>query len=369
MKTLEWYAESFTLEVRAMLPRMTLAEFEGVRGASYRDLAQPCIITDAWNAAPSWEANYSWSQSLLMLGGIAEVGSSLMPLSLATRTLSSVPGTYMLYQLTPSRWNALEDTEVAPRRLLGADHWLDERWPERCLDASQAAEFHQKTHWAQLAAGMSARAGMSNHTDALFAGSWHAQLAGKKSWRLCGTSIGSPCFEDVVAAGEVLLYGASWSHETRCVDVPTVSITRSILQRGFATAFVEQVMNDCASTPSRGTDLRFSGSLCDAFAERCAPHILDAAGVTAPLPRRGWRDLVREHSAAKASTTGIKSAGGMVARRTIAKREAVLPAHYTYDTHEALALPLNRDYYEGLGHRIIKEAHQGHGAGSWDCTQ
>ena len=304
-----------------------------------------------------------------------------MPFWRALRELST-RDSYVLYQLPPSRWrhlahrsggdkNGNENEKVLriPRHLpdVGKERsWLDEAWPERCLGGALALEWSLKTHWAQLAVGARST-GMANHTDALLTGSWHAQLAGSKSWRLCPPSgdgrggsddDSSACFEGVLSAGEVLVYGAAWSHATRALETPTISASRAVVQQSLADAFVEQILHDCASTGKSGTDLHLSGALCDAFDTECAPLIrqsaadASAASSTPATSGVSWRDLAREQGAARAAASGGTSTGEMAARRAIAKREAVRPEHYTY---EALSLQMNRDYYELRGLTILDD--------------
>ena len=247
-----------------------------------------------------------------------------MPLSLATAPYI-MPGTYMLYQLTPSRWNA--------RRTL---RWLlvvclepTTGWTSAgltCLDASQAAEFHQKTHGRSCGWHVRAPACPTIRTHFL-------QGRGTLSWLArshggCAEHQSAPVLEDVVAAGEVPCMAPLGRMDAmrRCADgqhhaqhTPT----------GIAKAFVEQVMNDCAPTRSRGTDSASPDPCAMPLPNAVLAH-LGCGGDR--LCHGGWRDLVREHSAAKASTTGIKSAGGMVARRPLQSARQCCP-RTTRTTH------------------------------------
>ena len=107
--------------------------------------------------------------------------------------------------------------------------------------------------------------------------------------------------------------------------------------RENAAAFADHVLDDCAFG-AHGPNLHLSGALCDAW-DRCA------AQLGKDDSSRGWRERIRERSAAEAAAHGRASGGTMAARRAIGKREAVLPTHYLYDDG-ALALGVNRDYFE-----------------------
>ena len=279
-------------------------------------------------------------------GAIAEIahtstvagGSSkqaLTRLDLAALASPASPGTsYLLLQLPPPRWRMLEALELVPRGPLFGVHnsWLEERCFGGAAAATLASEWHLKTHWSQLLVGTRG-AGMSNHTDALQVGSWHAHLAGRKRWRLCSPRSvggGGECFEDILVPGDVLVYPAGWSHETECLETPTVSISRSTVpvREDEAITFAEQIGDECAF--GQAANLHLSGALCDTW-DACAL----AAG-------RTWRDRNR-----------WAALSAMAARRAIAKREAVLPDHYTY---EALRLAVNRDHYEAQGMDLVLDA-------------
>ncbi|KAH8095003.1 hypothetical protein JL720_2272 [Aureococcus anophagefferens] len=140
-------------------------------------------------------------------------------------------GRYMHLQLTPDVWSELEK----PGAIAADRHWQleNDAWLEECLGyphGAVAAEYHLKTHWKILLVGARG-AGMFNHSDSLQTSSWHAQLAGRKWWHVCGAlSDGRPkCYEGIVAPGEILYYGRGWSHETQNLDDPTATITDTAL--------------------------------------------------------------------------------------------------------------------------------------------
>ena len=336
------------------LPRLADAEVTG----AFAGMKLPFILQG--NMSVGWGALAShWSESLAsrFTDGIAEVeyGSregdrrrvlTRLPtalheaLSLHRGEEQRADHPYVIFQLPPPRWRRLEeDGSVPPRASLpfAAHAW------ERCLDGLQAplaAEWHLKARWSQVVAG-GPGTGMPNHTDTLHVSGWHAHLSGRKWWRLCGRGPegGAPaCFEGVLAAGEVLAIPAGWWHETRCLEETTVSLSQLIVPVPAASAatLVEQVAEDCAF--GHAANLRLSAALCDAW-DGCAAEVHHAQRRDDdPSPWLTWRERIERASVSM-----------MAARRAIRRREEVLPSHYTF---EALAMALNRDYYERQGVEI-----------------
>jgi len=176
----------------------------------------------------------------------------------------AMAGRYMHLQLSPAMWGELEDAGQ-----LGKDrHWHLENdgWLEECLGhpgSDVSAEYHLKTHWKILLVGARG-AGMFNHSDSLQTSSWHATVAGRKWWHLCGKlSTGNPaCFEGIVEPGEILYYGRGWNHETQNVDDPTATLTDTAVHAQNYGAVADKLHSECGR---RALDFKFSGALCDAL--------------------------------------------------------------------------------------------------------
>ena len=369
----------------APLPRLSTTEL-----TERHDFSGPFILTG--NMTHGWGATERVGDRLVELfpQAVVEHGNLLMKLKHAIEA-GAADERYLLLQLPPPRWNVLERSNMLPppqglpssavSHFIAAQH---PQWWAECLDDSTLAfEWHMKTHWSQLLSG-NRGAGMSNHTDALLVGAWHAHVAGRKRWTLCGASAG--CFEGVVEAGEVLFYGAGWAHETMCLATPTVSVSRSVVQRAHAKALIEQISNECAF--GSVANLGLSGALCDAWERLCAPRLLRQLGlndtaaeeIAADVPS-AWRERIRHASAARAAAGGDADAprrrergrgsgGEMAARRAIRRREEVQPEHHTYEAYRpqaasgaverepvmnTLSLQLNRDFYEAQGVELDSE--------------
>ena len=349
-------ADRRSFDMTPPLPRLTATQLAAA--PHYRDLLLPFVLTG--NMSDSWHvpvSNESWLDSLASTfpQGVAESGNTLTRLPRAVRAVFS-GDRYLLFQIPPQRWGQLAAQGQLPNSTMlppsAGDDAAPASWLDDCLreaDSSSpktTSEWFLKTHWSQVAAGARG-AGMRNHTDALHTGSWHAHVAGRKKWRICGgDDAHSQCFEDVVEAGEVLYYGARWSHETLCLETPTISVSSAVVQRAHARVFAEQILDDCAFARP-GKSLYLSGALCDAW-EGCAATLLRRLSVGAP-DLLAWRDRARQAGAAKAAAAGIGSAGVATARRMIRKREDVQAHHYTY---EALSLPLNAAFYQAQGFTI-----------------
>ena len=221
-------------------------------------------------------------------------------------------GRYMHLQLTPDVW-----TELERRGAIAADrHWQleNDAWLEECLGyphGAVAAEYHLKTHWKILLVGARG-AGMFNHSDSLQTSSWHAQLAGRKWWHVCGVlSDGRPkCYEGIVAPGEILYYGRGWSHETQNLDDPTATITDTAVHaRNFA-AVADKLHGECTREV---LDFRFSGQLCDAL-DACYNVLHRAFKDGRDKPPSMWRPW-----------------RGLAAPELVEKRKTIVPEHNNYD--------------------------------------
>mmetsp|Transcript_10772 Transcript_10772/g.35701 ORF Transcript_10772/g.35701 Transcript_10772/m.35701 type:complete len:547 (-) Transcript_10772:1026-2666(-) len=228
-------------------------------------------------------------------------------------------GRYLHLQLTPKMWAALEAKNViaATRHPhLHNDDWLDD-----CLSSSKdddddkddnlKEEYHLKTHWKVLLAGARG-AGMFNHSDTLQTSSWHAHLAGKKWWYVCGKpsdEATTRCFEAVLEPGDVLYYGAGWMHETQNLATPTVTITDTAVHEQNFRAVTDVLHRECAYDV---LDFKFSAALCDGL-DACFDTLYsdDEPQKTRRAPFPPWRSVASPE--------------------TIAKREATTPTDNNYD--------------------------------------
>lgn len=224
---------------------------------------------------------------------------------------TALEGRYLHLQLTPNMWGALEDDGQLDERRhwhLHNDDWLDDCFGHR---EDLRTEYHIKTHWKIVLAG-GRGAGMFNHSDSLQTSSWHAHVAGRKWWYVCGTlSTGQrgKCFEGVLEPGDILYYGRGWFHETQNLETPTITLTDTAMHARNFEAIAERLHSECAR---KALDFKFSAALCDAL-DSCYDALYSRfAG--RPKPRSSfppWRTL--------ASPDIIK------------EREATLATHNNYD--------------------------------------
>lgn len=178
-------------------------------------------------------------------------------------------GRYLHLQLTPSMWNKLEDLGNIPAKR--HPFLLNDEWQRECmgpLDGEVAAEWNLKTHWKIILIGTRG-AGMHNHSDSLRTASWHAHVAGKKWWYVCGTlqNGSDACFEDVLQRGDILYYPRDWHHETQCLETPTVTITDTVMHLGNAEGIFGKTNGECTGRDSL-FKFDFSAQLCDAL-DKC----------------------------------------------------------------------------------------------------
>ena len=103
------------------------------------------------------------------------------------------------------------------------------------------SEYHLKTHWQIILAG-SRGAGMFNHSDTLETSSWHATVLGTKWWYVCK----GECFESYVEVGEILYYGAGWSHETQNLVTPTVTVTGTVVHEWNYYTVATRLHSECS---------------------------------------------------------------------------------------------------------------------------
>lgn len=178
----------------------------------------------------------------------------------------ALEGRYFHLQLTPEMWRQLEaDTKHG---LAAKRHWHLENdgWIDDCFGGDDAlrTEYHLKTHWKIILAG-AAGAGMFNHSDSLQTSSWHAHLAGRKWWYVCGdlsTGQRGACFESVLEPGDILYYGRGWHHETQNLETPTITITDTAIHAKNFAHVADMLHAECTRD---AFNFKFSATLCDAL--------------------------------------------------------------------------------------------------------
>lgn len=151
--------------------------------------------------------------------------------------------------------------------------WLSQEF-YTCLNQEQMDEYFVKTHWKILIIGQPG-AGMFNHKDTLRSSSWHLHVTGRKWWRVCSNDW---CFEEILDEGDNLFYPYDWFHTTQCLDMPTTTLTSTIMTKQNKLALIDELWSECAYAKH---NFKFSGKLCDAL-EVC----YDAVGHTV----KNWRD-------------------------------------------------------------------------------
>jgi len=127
-----------------------------------------------------------------------------------------------------------------------------------CLNEEQMDEFFVKTHWKIILIGQPG-AGMFNHKDSLRSSSWHLHATGRKWWRVCSID---GCFEDILDEGDNLFYPRDWFHTTQCLEMPTITLTSTIMTKHNKLALIDELWLECARAKH---GFRFSGKLCDAL--------------------------------------------------------------------------------------------------------
>jgi len=158
------------------------------------------------------------------------------------------PGKYLQVGLSQRDWSKLPIYEHP---------WLT---PEfyTCLDQDLMDEYFVKTHWKMVLIGQPG-AGMFNHRDTLRSSSWHLHVKGRKWWRVCDED---RCFEEILREGDTLFYPRDWFHTTQCLDMPTTTITSTILTEQNKLELIDELWLECVEAKN---SYRFSGALCDAL--------------------------------------------------------------------------------------------------------
>lgn len=156
--------------------------------------------------------------------------------------------------------------------------WLSSEF-YTCLNQDLMDEYFQKTHWKIIMIGQPG-AGMFNHKDGLRSSSWHQHVTGRKWWRVCYEG---KCFEEIIKEGDNLFYPYDWLHTTQCLDMPTITLTSTILTEHNKMVLIDELWLECVAGKHR---FNFSGKLCDAL-EVCW-HALDH-------PVKHWRDHAPQH--------------------------------------------------------------------------
>jgi len=100
---------------------------------------------------------------------------------------------------------------------------------------------------------------MFNHRDTLRSSSWHLHVTGRKWWRVCHENA---CFEEILSEGDVIFYPKDAYHQTQCLDMPTITLTSTILTEENKVALVDELWLECVYSKH---SYRFSGKLCDAL--------------------------------------------------------------------------------------------------------
>jgi len=174
------------------------------------------------------------------------------------------PAKYLQLGLSQSDWAKLPIHEHV---------WLSQEF-YTCLNQEEMDEFFVKTHWKIIFIGQPG-AGMFNHKDALRSSSWHHHVTGRKWWRVCSSD---ECFEEILSEDDNLFYPRDWYHTTQCLEMPTTTLTSTILTNQNKLALIDELWLECAFAKHK---FRFSGKLCDSL-ELC----YDALGHTT----KKWRD-------------------------------------------------------------------------------
>jgi len=157
--------------------------------------------------------------------------------------------------------------------------------------------FGLKTHWYMLLLG-EADAGMFPHQDTLSVGSWQAQVAGSKRWRVCsptppsdltpglqgpqfamGTEKGQLCYETILHTGDLIYYPPYYWHETKNLESPSASLSGTVVvdaavhdnvgahvPSGFGTNYKDALLNSLRlECRDKTKGFGFDAELCDAL--------------------------------------------------------------------------------------------------------
>lgn len=158
------------------------------------------------------------------------------------------PAKYLQVGLSQRDWSKLPIYEHV---------WLT---PEfyTCLNQDVMDEYFVKTHWKIILIGQPG-AGMFNHKDSLRSSSWHLHVTGRKWWRVCYKDM---CFEDILNEDDNLFYPRDWFHTTQCLDMPTTTLTSTIMTKQNMVELIDELWLECISSKH---GFRFSGRMCDSL--------------------------------------------------------------------------------------------------------
>lgn len=183
---------------------------------------------------------------------------------------SNAPSKYLHLQLAEDNWAKLREDGGMGSPI---NKWMrTDGWMKRCIKRkSLRDEYHIKTHWKIILIGRPG-AGMFNHSDSLLTSSWHAHVQGDKWWYVCGEGLEEGpyqgqfrCFEDVIRPGEVLFYPKHYFHETQNLDLPTMTVTGTVVSTFNYRSIATQLHRECAYSH---LSFDLSGPLCDAL-DKC----------------------------------------------------------------------------------------------------
>lgn len=206
---------------------------------------------------------------------------------------ASEPGTYVQWNMNDTVWDAL----LLHGGLSGAlptalSHSLNALFDTTDKPGDSGAEriagirrdLALKTHWYMLLAGESG-SGMFRHQDTIPVGSWQAQMAGNKRWRICaphphpveaaatgttgleeaGADHG-PCYEATARPGDLLYYPPHFWHETlNTGDEPSVALSGTVLLPAHRQALLDRLGAECSG---QGRGFAFETPLCEWLAQQ-----------------------------------------------------------------------------------------------------
>jgi tetratricopeptide (TPR) repeat protein len=142
--------------------------------------------------------------------------------------------------------------------------------------------FGYKTHWYMLLIGEEG-SGMFPHQDTLAVGSWQAQVAGSKLWRLCSPESTAmkpkehsdrnedeeaeddtlravdSCYETTLSTGDLIYYPPYYWHETRNMETPSVSLSGTVVVDAYRRELLDMLKGECEDD-TKGFD--FDSAVC-----------------------------------------------------------------------------------------------------------
>lgn len=203
---------------------------------------------------------------------------------------ASEPGTYVQWNMNDTIWDALlQHGDLSGALPTALSHSLG-----ALFDAAEPGgsgteriagirrDLALKTHWYMLLVGESG-SGMFRHQDTIPVGSWQAQMAGNKRWRICvphprameavadtgleaeGADHGQ-CYETIAGPGDLLYYPPHFWHETlNTGDEPSVALSGTVLLPAHRQALLDRLSAECAG---QGKGFAFETPLCEWIAQQ-----------------------------------------------------------------------------------------------------